>query len=80
MDKHLQILDSITELLLGTNAAVPIILGAVAGISAIIKALTGTGPSLLELADRIEAKIDRNNEFGLAEINRLRANLAEQGL
>lgn len=80
MDKQLQILDQMLDLLLGTNAAVPIVLGAIAGISAIIRTITGTGPTLVELADRIEAKIARNDEAGRAEIARLRAKLAEQGL
>lgn len=73
MQKQLQILDDVTGLLLSVNVATPIIFATVASISAILKAFTGAGPSLKELADRIELQTGKNETVITAEIERLKA-------
>lgn len=73
MDKVTEALTLIIQSMTQANIAVPIIFSAIAGISAIVKGFTGTGPTLTELADMIQAQIDQNDAFGKAEIDRLKA-------
>jgi hypothetical protein len=73
MNKHIQILELVTTYLGQVNIAIPIIFGAVAGISGIIKGITGSGPSLAELANLIESQLGQNNAAIKAEIARLKA-------
>lgn len=73
--KHLELLATATELLTQANLAIPVIFGTVAAISAIIKGITGSGPSLLEIADLIESQLDTNDRQIQAEIDRMKAAL-----
>jgi hypothetical protein len=72
MEKQLQILADITALLSGANVAVPLIFGVVSSISMIIKGVTGSGPTLVELADKMEAQLGANDANIKAEIARLK--------
>lgn len=71
--KTLAALDAVTEILLEASVAAPIIGGTVMAIASIIKGVTGSGPSLSEIADALEAKLGRNDDSLRAEIARLRA-------
>lgn len=73
MDQQLQALGLIAEILGKANVAVPIVFGVVSAIGAMLKGITGTGPSPTELADLIKAQIDANDVNGHAEIDRLKA-------
>lgn len=73
MQKQLELLSQLTALLLGANAAVPVVFGTITAISSIIKGVTGTGPSLAQLADLVQAQLKANDDFGKAEIERLKA-------
>lgn len=75
MNAHLQLLTQLTGILTQANVGIPIVFGAVAAVSAIIKGLTGTGPSLPQIADLIDAQLDQNDEKIRAEIARLKANI-----
>lgn len=73
MSKTLTTLTMITEILAEANVATPIISGSVMAIAAIIKGLTGHGPSLTELADMLQQKLGRNDTNIRAEIARMEA-------
>lgn len=73
MDKTLQALELIAQSMGQANIAIPIIFSTVTAIVHIIKGATGSGPTLLEVADMMEKQIDANDAFGKAEIERLRA-------
>lgn len=75
MNKHLQLLTQLTGILTQANLGVPIIFGAVSAVSAIVKGLTGTGPTLAQIADLIDAQLDQNDEAIRSEIARLKANI-----
>jgi hypothetical protein len=75
MDKTLQALQGVTQLLVTANVAAPIVGATVMVIASIIRGLTGTGPSLQELADMIEAQTGKNDATIRAEIARLQAKL-----
>lgn len=72
MDKHLKLITDLTALLSGANIAVPLIFGVVASVSTIIKGVTGTGPTLAELANAMDAQLGANDANIRAEIERLR--------
>lgn len=69
--KAITVLENVTQLLLAANVATPIIGGTIMSIAAIIKGVTGSGPSLKELADMLEAQIGKNDAVLRAEIARL---------
>jgi hypothetical protein len=69
----LDALAKLTEVLLASNAAIPVIFGVIGGIAATIRGITGEGPTPTELADLIDAQVAANDEFGKAEVARLRA-------
>lgn len=71
--KAITVLENVTDLLLQANVAVPIISGTVMAIAAIVKGVTGSGPSLSEIADMLETKIGQNDTNIRAEIARLEA-------
>lgn len=73
MDKHTQIITDVTALLGSANVAIPLIFGAIAAISAIIKGITGSGPTLSELADQMQIDLGGNDTKIQAEIARLKA-------
>lgn len=75
MQNHLDLLTSLTGLLVQANVGVPIIFGAVAAVSAMIKGLTGAGPSLHQIADLIDGQLDANDADLRAEIARLKTTL-----
>lgn len=72
MDKHLQVITDITALLAGANVSIPLIFGAVVAVSSIIKGITGTGPTVLQLADNMGAQLGANDAGIRAEIARLK--------
>ena len=71
MANTLSVLEQITGLLLASNVAIPIISGTVMAIASIIKGITGSGPSLAEIADVLEKQVGENNMDIRAEIARL---------
>ena len=73
MNKTITVLEQITQLLITGNVAVPIISGVIMSIAAIIKGVTGTGPSLKEIADMLEKQVGQNDATIRAEIARLEA-------
>lgn len=70
--------DAIIADLLKANVAIPVIFATVASIIAIVKAAGGSGPSLLDLADAIDAQIDENDANGKQIIADLRAQQPSQ--
>lgn len=71
--KTMQILTDITGMLVQVNVATPIISGTIMAIASIIKGVTGSGPTLGEIADMLETQIGRNETAIRAEIARLEA-------
>lgn len=68
---------AITAVLAQSSLAIPVIIGTITSVIAIIKALGGTAPPLADILTDLETQIARNRARGEAEIARLRA-LAEQ--
>jgi len=77
VNKTITVLEQVTQLLLTANVATPIISGTIMAIAAIIKGVTGSGPSLTELADMLEQQIGKNDAQLRAEIARLEALIDE---
>jgi len=75
MQPHLKILTTITDFLVQANVGIPVLFGAVVAISAILKALTGTGPTLVDIANLIDKQLDQNDTAIRAEIDRLKQSL-----
>lgn len=75
MEQHVRILEMVAQMLGQANVALPIIFGAVAGISGIIRGVTGTGPALSDLADIIESQLDQNDAKLRADIASYRETL-----
>jgi len=75
MDNTIQALTLITQGLLTANVAVPIVFNTISAIAAIIRTAAGEGPSLVQLADLIDAQVAANDEAGQAEVARLREQL-----
>jgi hypothetical protein len=73
VNKTLEILTQLTGVFVQANVAAPIISGSIMAIAAIIKGITGTGPTLLELADMLEQKLGANDANIRAEIARMEA-------
>jgi hypothetical protein len=73
--EHIKILELVTQLLNTAGLGVPIIFAGVTAISAIIKGLTGSGATLLEQADVIEAQLNANDPKLAADVARYRATL-----
>lgn len=75
MDANKKLTDSITgltEVLVAINVATPIVGATITGIVMLIKAAVGDKADLSELADKLEAKLDRNDVAIRAELERLR--------
>lgn len=70
-----QILESVTDLFIGANVAAPIIFALVGAIASIIRGVTGSGPSLAEIANILEQKLGQNDATIRAEIARMEAAL-----
>lgn len=70
---QIELLEAITRYLLTVNTAAPVIFGLVSTIALAFRGITGTAPSLAELADLIERNLDTNDARIRAEIARLRA-------
>lgn len=73
MNKTLDVLTQLTGLFVQANVAAPIISGSIMAIAAIVKGVTGTGPTLTELADMLEQKLGANDLNIRAEIARMEA-------
>jgi len=73
MHTVLDVLNSITVLLQQAGVASPMISATVLAIASIFKGLTGTGPSLREIADLLEAQLGHNDTTIRAEMARLEA-------
>lgn len=76
--KTLEVLEGLTEILVQSNVAAPIIFGLVTVVANAIKGVTGSGPSLTEIADMLEAKIGQNDVNIRAEIERMKQITGEQ--
>lgn len=77
MKNHLALLTQLTGLLAQANVGVPIIFGAVAAVSSIIKGLTGSGPTLAQIADMLDEQLSQNDKHIREEIARLKGNLGK---
>lgn len=73
MNTTINVLGQITQLLLTANVATPIIGGTVMAIASIIKGITGSGPTLTEIADMLQQTLGANDAAIRAEIARLEA-------
>ena len=73
MNTTLKTLTDITAILQVANVAAPIISGTIIAIASIIRGVTGTGPTLSEIADMLEARLQRNDVLIRAEIARMDA-------
>lgn len=73
MNPTLDALTQLTLILMQANVAVPVVFALIAGIGATFRAITGTGPSAIELADMIQQQLAANDQAGRAEIARLKA-------
>lgn len=78
MDKQLELLDGLTQLLTEANASIPTIFATVSAVSLLIKGVTGTAPPLSVIADRIEAQLGTNDAAIRARIARLKAELGDE--
>lgn len=76
--KYIKAIEGITELLLSFNVAVPIVFSTVGAVVAIIRGVTGSGPTLSQIAELIKQKTERNDNNGRAEIDRLLALMGQQ--
>lgn len=59
--------------LVAANATIPIILDTVAGVTLLVRAATGLGPSVRERAAIIRAGVAGNEAYGQAELARIDA-------
>lgn len=73
MNTTINVLGQITQLLLTANVATPIIGGTIMAIASILKGITGSGPTLTEIADMLQQKLGANDAAIRAEIARLEA-------
>lgn len=73
MNKTLDILTQLTGVFAQANVAAPIISGSIMAIAAIVKGVTGSGPSLSEIADMLEQKLGKNDAAIRAEIERMKS-------
>lgn len=73
MQDTLKFIELGTKILIAANVATPIIFGTISAIAAIIKGVTGSGPTLRELAGILEAQIGTTDRTIRAEIARLEA-------
>lgn len=71
--KTLKALEDLTGILVSVNVAVPVIGTTILAIAGIIRAVTGRGPTLRQVADMLEEQIGKNDDTINAEIRRLRA-------
>ena len=62
--------------LVAANASLPIILDTVAGVTLLVKAATGSGPTVQERAAIIREAVAGNDAYGKAELERIDAILA----
>jgi hypothetical protein len=67
-----RVLTDLTETLINANTAIPLVVSTVVAIAAIIKGVTGSGPSGTELADMLEAKLRANASALDEDIARMR--------
>lgn len=75
---YIQMIDATTALLTAAGVAAPVVFGLVMGLVGLVKGVTGLGPTPLESADRIEAKLASNDTEIKAEIARLKALLPNE--
>ncbi len=68
-----KILEDLTNLFLSANTAVPLVTATVVAVAAIIKGVTGSGPSGAELADLLEARLRETGQALDEDIARMRA-------
>lgn len=66
-------LRDITATLVHANVAIPVVIGTVTAIVAMVQALRGTAPPLAEIIEDLERQVAANRQRGEAEIARLRA-------
>lgn len=71
MEKQLEVLRVLVAYLSQAHIAIPMIVGTVSAVAAILRGMTGQGPSLNELANLIEEQVATNEARGRAEIERL---------
>lgn len=64
-------LRELVKVLVTANTTLPVILDSVAAVSMIVKAATGSGPSVRERAEIIRQAVAGNDAYGQAEIARL---------
>lgn len=74
---QIQVLQSITQYLVGVNAAIPVVFATINAVALLFKGITGSGPTLAELADLIESQIDQNDAALKADLARYRATLGQ---
>lgn len=74
--QYVQLIDAALAILTKTNVAAPIVFATIAMVVNGIKAVTGSGPTLLEVIAQIEVKLDSNDTAIRAEIARLKLLLA----
>lgn len=69
---------AITAVLAQSSLAIPVIIGTITSVIAIIKALGGTAPPLADILADLEQQIAANRARGEAEIARLKALAGER--
>ncbi len=71
MNQTLKFLELGTGILMQANVAAPIVGATIMAIASIVKGITGSGPSLPEIADMLEKKLGENDAAIRAEIARM---------
>lgn len=61
-NKITETLQTITQILLAANGAIPLVAGAVGAIALIIRGVTGKGPGLKELPDLLQTQITKTGQ------------------
>lgn len=74
-----QEIKAITALLATTNIAIPVIVGTLTSVVAIVQALRGTAPPLADILADLEQQIAANRARGRAELERLQALAQAEG-
>lgn len=72
-ENYVTLIKTATGILTQANVAVPVIFGVIGTVVGAIKAITGSGPGLAEVADLIEAQLGSNDTHIKAEIERLKS-------
>lgn len=71
-------LRELVKALVTANTAVPVILDTVGAVTLLVKAATGSGPTVRERAEVIRSEIAGNDAYGHAEVARLEAKIAAE--